>query len=89
MDKDTLSNHINSVIGNYGKMYTIDGDVLDVVGVADVWITLQNRSMWTLQLVKHIPKLKKDLIFVGQIGNNGHIVVAFYGEYGRSQRVLV
>ena len=48
----------------FGKMYIVDGKAMNVVRVGDVCIALPNKSVWTLQQVRHIPKLKKSLIFV-------------------------
>lgn len=43
----------------------------------DVDIVLPNRNVWTLHKVRHILKMKKNLIFVGQLDNCGHLVVLF------------
>lgn len=47
------------VAGDFGKMHTAKGEALDIVAVGDVHITLLNRSMRTLQQVRHVLDLKK------------------------------
>ncbi|KAB5537969.1 hypothetical protein DKX38_015502 [Salix brachista] len=47
-----------------GKVYLDDGEALNVVGMGDVDVALPNKNKWTLQKVRHIPELKKNLISV-------------------------
>ena len=65
----------NYVVGNFGKVYLADGSVLDVVGMRDVRILLPNRSVWLLEKVRHIPKLRRNLISVGQLDDEGHAIL--------------
>lgn len=51
----------------------------NVVGVGDVDTTLSNECVWTLQQVKNIPNLKKNVISLNQLDDKSH-VVAFFGE---------
>lgn len=60
----------NYVVSDFRKMYAADEETLDVVGVGDVHITLPNRSVWTLQQVRHISDLKKNLIYVRQLDDS-------------------
>ena len=46
-------------------MYLADGSVLDVVGMGNVGILLPNGFVWLLEKVRHIPELRRNLIFVG------------------------
>ena len=62
----------NYVEGDFGKVYLADGEALDVVGMGDVQIILPNGSVWLLQKVRHIPDLRRNLIFVGQLDDEGH-----------------
>ena len=55
----------NYVTGDFGKVYLADGSALDVVGMRDVQILLPNGSVWLLEKVRHIPDLRRNLIFVG------------------------
>ena len=42
-----------------------DGSALDVVGMGSVQILLPNGFVWLLGKVRHIPELRRNLIFVG------------------------
>ena len=53
-------------------MYLVDSSALDVVGMGDVRILLPNGSVWLLVKVRHIPDLRRNLISVGQLDDEGH-----------------
>ena len=53
-------------------MHLADGLALDVVGMGDVLILLPNGSVWLLEKVRHIPDLRRNLIFVGPLDDEGH-----------------
>jgi hypothetical protein len=69
----------NYVVRDFGKVYLADGTALDVVGICDVRIRVHSDLVWKLQKVRHIPELKKNLILVGQLDEEGHSF-HFYGE---------
>ena len=56
-------------------MYLVDGVTLDVVGIGDIWILLPNGFVWLLEKVRHIPDLKRNLIFVGQLDDERHAIL--------------
>ena len=56
-------------------MYLADGSVLDVVGMGDVRILLPNESVWLLEKVRHIPDLRRNLISVGQLDDEGYAIL--------------
>ena len=56
-------------------MYLADGSVLDVVDIGDVRILLPNRFVWLLEKVRHIPDLRRNLISVGQLDDEGHAII--------------
>ena len=64
-----------------------DGSALDVVGMGDVQILLPNGSVWLLKKVRHIPDLRRNLISVGQLDNEGHAIL-FVGGTWKLQREL-
>ena len=70
----------NYVANDFGKVYLIDEQSLDVVGLRDVSIKQPNDSVWILQKVTHIPRLKKNLIFVDQLDDSGHFESFKNGE---------
>jgi hypothetical protein len=48
-------------------VYLADGTMLDVVGIENVWIRIHADFVWKMKKVRHVPKLKKNLISVGQL----------------------
>ena len=60
-------------------MYLADGSTLDVVGMGDIWILLPNGSVWLLEKVRHIPNLRRNLISVGQLDDEGHVILLVGG----------
>ncbi|RVW61459.1 Retrovirus-related Pol polyprotein from transposon TNT 1-94 [Vitis vinifera] len=56
-------------------------DTLDVVGLGDVRISLPNGSVWLLEKVRHIPDLKRNLISVGQLDDEGHAILFVGGTW--------
>ena len=53
----------------------VDGVTLDVVGIGDVWILLPNGFVWLLEKVRHIPDPRRNLIFIGQLDDEGHAIL--------------
>ncbi|KAL6526903.1 hypothetical protein OROGR_015993 [Orobanche gracilis] len=71
----------NYVSGDFGKVYLINGDSMDVVGKGDVRIKLANNVTWILRDVKHIPGHIWNLVSVGQLGSSGkNLTIAFSNE---------
>ena len=60
-------------------MYLADGTALDVVGMGDIRILLPNGFVWLLEKVRHIPDLRRNLIFVGQLDDEGHAILFVSG----------
>ena len=79
----------NYVVGDFGKVYLVDGTTLDVVGMGDVWILLPNGSVWLLEKVQHIPNLRRNLIFVGQLDDEGHAILFVGGTWKVTKGVRV
>jgi len=67
--KDLLSNYIS---GRFGKVYLAHGKSLDIVGRGDIDIKTSSGSLWTLHNVRHIPALKRNLMSIGQLDDEGH-----------------
>ena len=65
----------NYIAGDFGKVYLADGSALDVVGMRGVRILLPNRSVWLLEKVRPIPNLRRNLISVGQLDDEGHAIL--------------
>ncbi|RVW83244.1 Retrovirus-related Pol polyprotein from transposon TNT 1-94 [Vitis vinifera] len=68
-------------VGDFGKVYLADGSALDVVGLGDVRISLPNGSVWLLEKVRHIPDLRRNLISVGQLDDEGHAILFVGGTW--------
>ena len=71
----------NYVAGNFGKVYLADGSALDVVGMGDVRILLPNGYVWLLEKVRHIPELRRNLISIGQLDDEGHAILFVSGTW--------
>ena len=68
-------------------MYLANGIPLNVVGMGDVWILLPNGSVWLLEKVRHILDLRRNLVSVGQLDDEGHAIL-FVGGTWKLQREL-
>ena len=71
----------NYAAGDFGKVYLADGSALDDVGLGDIWISLPNGSVWLLEKVRHIPDLRRNLISVGQLDDEGHAILLVGGTW--------
>ncbi|KAM5586184.1 hypothetical protein ABKV19_005209 [Rosa sericea] len=71
----------NYTSGNFGKVRTITGDTMDVVGKGDIRIKLSSNATWILRDVKHIPACVWNLISVGQLAEKGYRMTFFSGSW--------
>ena len=71
----------NYIASDFGKVYLADGSALDIVGMGDVRILLPNGSVWLLEKVQHIPDLRRNLILVGQLDDEGHAILFVGGTW--------
>ena len=62
---------------------------LDVVDMGDVRILLPNGSVWLLKKVRHIPELRRNLISVGQLDDEGHAILFVGGTWKVTKGVMV
>ena len=51
------------------------------MGLGDVRISLPNGSVWLLEKVRHIPDLRRNLISVGQLDDEGHAILFVGGTW--------
>jgi len=79
----------NYVAGDHGVVYLGDGQPIDIVGIGDVQIKMMNGFIWNLQNVRHVPRLKKKLIFIGQLDNSGHSILFSKGIWKVSKGAMV
>ncbi|PRQ31089.1 putative RNA-directed DNA polymerase [Rosa chinensis] len=71
----------NYTSGNFGKVRTITGAAMDVVGKGDVRIKLSSNATWILRDVKHIPACVWNLISVGQLAEKGYRMILSSGSW--------
>ena len=71
----------NYAVSDFGKVYLADGSALDVMRMGDVRILLPNGSVWLLEKVRHIPDLRRNLISVGQLDDEGHAILFVGGTW--------
>ena len=62
---------------------------LDVAGMGDVRILLPNGSVWLLEKVRHIPDLRRNLISVEQLDDEGHAILFVSGTWKVTKGVRV
>ena len=65
--------------GELGKVYRRDDEPCDIVGKGDVMVSLSNGSMLKLRNVRHVLKLKRNLIYVDQLAD-GRMKTTFDGD---------
>ncbi|XP_047261834.1 putative late blight resistance protein homolog R1C-3 [Capsicum annuum] len=70
--------------GNFEKVYLADKKSLAIEGKGNVCIKSPVGNQWTLEDVRYIPGLKKNMISVGQLDSIGCTV-----EFGKSLRKIV
>ena len=58
-----------------------NSSTLDVLGMGDVRILLPNGSVWLLEKVRHIPDPRRNLIFIGQLDDEGHAILFVGGTW--------
>lgn len=77
------ASHSREVMQNFrqykGKVRLADNKSLDITGVGDVVLKTTLGTDWTLKNVKFIPDLKRMLISVGQLDDEGHHVT--FGDH--------
>ena len=66
-----------------------DVSALDVVGMGDIWILLPNGSVWLLEKVRHIPDLRRNLISIGQLNDEGYAILFVGGTWKVTKRARV
>ena len=80
MDSEALQ---NLVIGDFGKVRLADNITFDVTGMGDI-VLKTPVGFWTLKDVRVVPSLRKSLISVRQLDEQGHEV-----KFGNQQWKVV
>ena len=80
MDSEALQ---NLVIGDFGKVRLANNRTLDVTGMGDI-VLKTPFVLWTLKDVRVVPSLRKSLISVRQLDEQGHEV-----KFGNQQWKVV
>ncbi|VFQ97412.1 unnamed protein product [Cuscuta campestris] len=70
----------NLVFGDFGKVRLADNRALDVTGMGDI-VLKTSVGFWTLKDVRVVPALKKSLISVRQLDEQGHEVKFSDGQW--------
>ena len=69
------------VAEKYGKVYLADNEPLEITGKGEVHTRTANETQWKLQEVRHVPGLKRNLIFMSQIDSAGYTTVFGGGSW--------
>ncbi|KAJ0726248.1 putative RNA-directed DNA polymerase [Helianthus annuus] len=70
--------------GNFGKVRLANNHSLDITGIGDIDLKTPLGTVWTLKNVRVIPGLKRMLISIGQLDDQGYDV-----HFGRGQWKVV
>ena len=57
------------VQGDFGLVYLGDNEPFKIIEKGKVKIKLQNKNHWLLHEVRHVPRLSRNLISVGKLGD--------------------
>ena len=75
--------------GDLGVVYLADDEPLRIVGKVDVKIKTPNGAEWKLCDVRHIPRLKRNLISVRQLNNSGYTTTFNYNNWKVTKGAMV
>ena len=59
--------------GKFSEVYLGDNKACEIVGKGDILLSLKGGVKWLLKNVRHIPKLKRNLISVSQLYAQGFL----------------
>ena len=79
----------NYVSGDFGKVHLADDETLKIVGKGDIRLKLPNQTTWKLQGVRHVPGLRRNLISVGQLDEEGYCTTFSGHEWKITKGALV
>lgn len=71
----------NLRLGNFGKVKLANDKLLDVTGMGDIDLKTSLGTVWTLKNVRLIPELKRMLISIGQLDDQGYGVYFGGGQW--------
>ncbi|KAJ0494593.1 putative RNA-directed DNA polymerase [Helianthus annuus] len=64
----------NLRLGNFGQVRLANDKMLDITGIGDIDLKTSLGTVWTLKNVRVIPELKRMLISIGQLDDQGYDV---------------
>ena len=79
----------NYVSGDFGKVHLADDVTLKIVGKGDIRLKLPNQTTWKLQGVRHVPGLRRNLVSVGQLDEEGYCTTFSGHEWKITKGALV
>ena len=62
---------IDYVQGDFGLIYLGDNELCQIFGKGKIEIKLQNGNHWLLHEIRHVPRLRRKLILVGKLSDEG------------------
>ena len=62
----------NYVSGDFEKVHLVDDETLKITSKGDIQVKLPNKIVWTLKDMIFIPSLKRNLISMGKLDQEGH-----------------
>ncbi|PKA54173.1 5'-3' exoribonuclease 2 [Apostasia shenzhenica] len=72
LSKDIFKREYGESLEKFEKVYLTDNRSLEIAGEGDVQIRIWNNSLWKMQNVRYIPRLKRNLISICQLNSTDY-----------------
>ena len=79
----------NYVSGDFEKVHLVDDETLKITSKGDIQVKLPNKIVWTLKDMIFIPSLKRNLISMGKLDQEGHHTTFTRSKWKITKGVIV
>ena len=74
---------------DFNKVHMADDETLKIMGKGDIQVKLPNETVWKLKDVRFIPSLKRNLISIGQLDQDGYCTTFTGSEWKITKEAMV
>ena len=74
---------------DFNKVHMADDETLKIMGKGDIQVKLPNEIVWKLKDVRFIPSLKRNLISLGQLDQDGYCTTFTGSEWKITKEAMV